>query len=123
MLLKACAVLQESSASLEGLVVIAGVGPVTKHLADVAVRPLFAGATVVSRVRGRIRQLLLCGTVFCVMEVKTVADVAEEAWRRFLFGFCLGQAADKNARRVIRVKRLGEMSNMSFDRSDLARGD
>lgn len=76
--------------SLEGLVVVTRISPVAKHLTDVAVRPLVAGAAVVGGVRRRIGKLRLRGTVLCVVEVETVADVAEEARRRFLFGFRLG---------------------------------
>lgn len=72
--------------SSEGLIVIAAIGPVAEDLADVAVGPFFSLAAVVGRVRGRVGGLGLSGTVLCVVEVKAVADVAEEPRRWLLLG-------------------------------------
>lgn len=71
-------------ASSEGLVVIAVGGPVPKHLTDLTVGPFLAPAAVVSGMGRVFRHLCLSGTVLCIMEVKAVTNVTEEA------GFLLG---------------------------------
>lgn len=73
-----------SKKASEGLVVIAGFGPVAEDLADVAVGPLVAFIAVVGGVRGGVGHLHLRGTVLRVMEVEAVADVAEQPWGRLL---------------------------------------
>lgn len=93
-------------ASLEGLVIVARIGPVAKHLTDVAVRPLFTRTAVVGSMRWRIGQLLLRGTVLRVMEIKTVTDIAEEPRWWFLFGFRLGQAAEKKCMIPLQLKLM-----------------
>lgn len=71
-------------ASSEGLVVIAVGCPVPKHLTDLTVWPLLAPAAMVSGMGRIFRHLCLGGTVLCIVEVKAVTDVTEEA------GFLLG---------------------------------
>lgn len=56
----------------------------SKSLADVAVRPLVGGVAVIGGVGNGVRALGLSGTVLGVMEVKAVADVAEQARGRLL---------------------------------------
>lgn len=63
----------------EGLVVVTGLGPVSEHLADVAVGPRLPLAAVVGAVWRRVGLLRLCGAVLRVVEVKAVADVAEQS--------------------------------------------
>lgn len=79
----------------KGLVVITGISPVAKDLTDVTVRPLFALVAVVGGVWRGVRHLHLCGTVLGVMEVKTVADVAEQPWGRLLLHRLLVETANK----------------------------
>ena len=70
---------------LEGLIIVAGLGGVSEGLADVAVRPLVGWVTVIGGVRYGVGALGLSGTVLCVVEVKAVADIAEQTWRSLLF--------------------------------------
>lgn len=79
----------------EGLVVVTGVGPVAKDLADVAVGSLLALAAVVCGVWWRVWHLHLCGTVLGVVEVKAVADVAEQPRRGLLLDRLLVKTAKK----------------------------
>lgn len=69
----------------EGLVIVAGLGGVSEGLADVAVGPLVGRVAVVGGVRYGVGALSLGGTVLRVVEVKAVADVAEQTWRGLLF--------------------------------------
>lgn len=69
---------------LEGLVVVAGLGGVSEGLADVAVGPLVGRVAVIGGVRYRVGALGLSGTVLRVVEVKTVADIAEQTRGRLL---------------------------------------
>lgn len=62
----------------EGLVVVAVGSPVAKHLANGAVRAFLFPTAVVRGVGGFLRRLGLCGTIFGVVEVETIANVAEE---------------------------------------------
>lgn len=66
-----------------------------KDLTDVTVGPLFALIAVVGGVWRRVRHLHLRGTVFCVMEVKAVADVTEQPRGRLLLHGFLSMAAEK----------------------------
>ena len=70
----------------EGLVVVAGVRPVTERLADVAVGPLVALAAVVGGVRRGVGHLHLGGAVLGVVEIEAVADVAEQPRGELLLG-------------------------------------
>lgn len=63
---------------LEGLVVVAGLRGVSERLTDVAVGPLVGRVAVIGGVRYGVGALGLSGTVLGVVEVKAVADVAEE---------------------------------------------
>lgn len=67
----------------------------SKGLADVAVWPLIAAPAAVRAVRRRVRRLCLCGTVLSVVEVKTVADIAEHSRRSFLLLLHLNQTGEK----------------------------
>lgn len=71
----------------ECLVVIAVGGPVPEHLTDFTVRALLAPTAVVCGVGRVLRRLRLGGAVLCVVEVKAVTYVTEEA--RFLLGLFL----------------------------------
>lgn len=71
----------------ECLVVIAVGGPVPKHLTDFTVWALLAPTAVVCGVGRVLRRLRLGGAVLCVVEVKAVTYVTEEA--RFLLGLFL----------------------------------
>lgn len=68
----------------EGLVIIAVGGPVPKHLTDLTVWSFLAPAAVVRGMRRVFRHLCLGGAVLCVVEVKAITNVTEEA------GFLLG---------------------------------
>lgn len=70
---------------LEGLVIVAGLCGVSEGLADVTVGPLVGRVAVIGSVRYRVGALGLGGTVLCVVEVKAVADIAEQTWGRLLF--------------------------------------
>lgn len=70
---------------LEGLVIVAGLCGVSKGLTDVAVGPLVSRVAVISGVRYGVGALGLGGTVLRVVEVKAVADIAEQARGRLLF--------------------------------------
>lgn len=74
-------------ASSEGLVVIAVGGPVPEHLTDFTVGALLAPTAVVCGVGGVLGHLCLGRTILCVMEIKAVTYVTEEA--RFLLGLFL----------------------------------
>lgn len=71
----------------EGLVIIAIRRPVPKDLTDFAIGALFSSASVVRRVRRFVRRLSLGWTIFSVVEIEAVTDVAEKA--RFLLGLVL----------------------------------
>lgn len=71
-------------AASEGLVVIAVGCPVPKHLTDLTVRPLLTPTAMVRGMRRVFRHLCLGGAVLCVMEIKAVTNVTEQA------GFLLG---------------------------------
>lgn len=70
---------------LEGLVIVAGLCGVPKSFTDVAVGPLVGRVAMIGGVRYRVGALGLSGTVFCVVEVKGVAYVAEQTGGRLLF--------------------------------------
>lgn len=55
-----------------------------ERLADVAIGPLSSAAAVMCAMRRRVGRLRLGGTVFCIVQVKTVTDVTEDTWRGFL---------------------------------------
>lgn len=80
----------------EGLVVVTGFGPVAKDLTDVAVGPLVALAAVVGGVRRGVGHLHLRGAVLCVVEVKAVADVAEQPRGKLLLHGLLFKTAEKH---------------------------
>lgn len=69
--------------------------PVPEHLANVTVRALLAAAAVVCGVGRVLGHLRLGGTVLCVVEIKAVTYVTEEA-RRLLGLFLLVVTADIN---------------------------
>ena len=71
-------------ASSEGLVIIAVSSPVPKHLADFTVWAFLAPTAMVCGVGRVLRHLGLGGTILCVVEIKAVTYVTEEA------GFLLG---------------------------------
>lgn len=77
--------LREFLEPLEGLIIVAGLRGVSEGLADVAVGPLVGRVAVVGGVRYRVGALGLSGTVLGVVEVKAVADVAEQTGGRLLF--------------------------------------
>lgn len=90
---------------LKGLVIVTGVGPVTKDLADVAVGPLFSFIAVVGGVRRGVGHLRLRWAVLCVVEVEAIADVTEEPWRKLLlYRFLVVAAKRKRRRRKKRAK-------------------
>lgn len=65
---------------LEGLVIVAGLCGMSEGLADVAVGPLVGRVAVIGGVRYRVGALGLSGTVLRVVEVKAIADIAEQSW-------------------------------------------
>ena len=83
------------TASSEGLIVIAVGSPVPKHLTDVTVGAFLAPTAVVCGVGWVLGHLGLGGTILCVVEIKAVTYVTEEAG--FLLGlFLLVIAANVN---------------------------
>lgn len=70
---------------LEGLIIFAGLGGVSEGLAEVAVRPLVGRVASVGGVGHRVGALGLGGAVLRVVEVKAVADIAEQTRSRLLF--------------------------------------
>lgn len=83
MLVESCRV-QSPAVASEGLIVVAVGCPVPKHLTDLTVRPLLTPAAMVRGMRRVFRHLCLGGAVLCVMEIKAVTNVTEQA------GFLLG---------------------------------
>lgn len=77
---------------LESLIIVAGLGSVAKSLADVTVGPLVRWVAMVRGVGYRVGALGLSRAVFGVMEVKAVADVAEQTRRRLLLLLCSNKA-------------------------------
>lgn len=77
------------SGTLEGLVIIAGVCPVSEGLTDVTVGPLKAGVSVAGV--WSVRRLLLRGTVLGLVQVKAVTDVTEETRSGLLLQHRLGR--------------------------------
>lgn len=75
---------KQSKKALKGLVIVTGVSPVPKDLTDVAVGPLLTLIAMVGGVWRGVWHLRLRRTILSVVEVKAVADVAEEPRRRFL---------------------------------------
>lgn len=74
-------------ASSESLVVIAVGCPVPEHLTDFTVGAFLAPTAVVCGMGGVLRHLCLGRTILCVVEIKAVTYVTEEA--RFLLGLFL----------------------------------
>lgn len=91
----ACFQAEGARGNSEGLVIVAGIFPVTESLTDVAVRPFTTAAAMIGGVRWRVWRLRLRGTVLCVVKVEAVANVAENTWRRFLLLFNIAKTWNK----------------------------
>lgn len=86
---------------LKGLVIVTGVGPVTKDLADVAVGSLLSFTAVVGGVWGGVGRLRLGRAVLRVVEVEAIADVTEKPRGKLLLHRFLVVAAMKRRRQPL----------------------